>query len=229
MQACAQYLVKEKFTSREKLAIEGGSNGGLLVGACVNQRCGRGGRAQPHSSRGPPPPRFWFFCLSPFSFLHLLLLHHRRDRPDLFAVGIAHVGVHDMLRFHKCAPRSPFLTPVFPADASPSFSLTHRPHYPAPASASPLKRKVGLIQVDSLSSSCRFTVGHAWVTDYGCSEESKEQFDTLYAYRCVSPERCTHSALLIPILLLQHVAKKACAGHAAGRGSESARVGSQRS
>ncbi|MGH9795116.1 MAG: S9 family peptidase [Candidatus Acidiferrales bacterium] len=36
--ACAEHLAREKYTSHERLAITGGSAGGLLMGAVVNQR-----------------------------------------------------------------------------------------------------------------------------------------------------------------------------------------------
>ncbi|HYU54316.1 MAG TPA: prolyl oligopeptidase family serine peptidase, partial [Gemmatimonadaceae bacterium] len=45
--AAAEYLVKEKYTSTPKLAIRGGSNGGLLIGAVMNQRPDLFGAALP--------------------------------------------------------------------------------------------------------------------------------------------------------------------------------------
>src|SRR6185295_7754011 len=46
--AAAEYLIKEKYTSTPYLAIRGGSNGGLLVGAAMTQRPDLFGAALPH-------------------------------------------------------------------------------------------------------------------------------------------------------------------------------------
>ena len=57
--ACARWLASSGWSSRDRIAITGGSNGGLLVGACLTQH------------------------------------------PELFGAVVGHVGVYDMLRFHK--------------------------------------------------------------------------------------------------------------------------------
>lgn len=100
--AAGEWLVKNKVASPATLAINGGSNGGLLVGAVTNQR------------------------------------------PDLFAAAVPQVGVMDMLRYQK------------------------------------------------------FTIGWAWATDYGTSDDAA-MFKALYAY---SPLHNIKSGVNYPAVLI---------------------------
>ena len=97
--AAAEYLIRERYTSPRRLAIYGGSNGGLLVGAAMTQR------------------------------------------PELFGAALPAVAVMDMLRFHKFtigwawvsdygSADDPKLFPVL-RKYSPLHNLTPGTRYPA--------------------------------------------------------------------------------------------------
>lgn len=124
-QACAEYLHREQYCSPATLCIQGGSNGGLLVAACVNQR------------------------------------------PDLFAVALAQVGVVDFKgavnAANGCLQRHIFAL----------FWQYHMwPEY--------LRCYLQVGVMDSLRFK-HFTIGHAWVTDYGDVDE-EEHFNYIIPY-----------------------------------------------
>jgi prolyl oligopeptidase len=82
--AAAEYLIREGYTSTPRLAIGGGSNGGLLVGAAMTQR------------------------------------------PELFGAAVPAVGVMDMLRFHKFTIGWAWVTEYGSADSAAQFPVLHR-------------------------------------------------------------------------------------------------------
>ena len=82
--AAAEYLIAQRYTSPAKLAIAGGSNGGLLVGAAMTQR------------------------------------------PELFGAALPAVGVMDMLRFHKFTIGWAWVTDYGSADSAAQFPYLHK-------------------------------------------------------------------------------------------------------
>ena len=89
--ACAEYLISENVTSPEKLAIQGGSNGGLLVGAAMTQR-----------------PELFAAALPAVGVLDMLRFHHftigwawasdygSADQPEQFETLLAYSPLHNL-------------------------------------------------------------------------------------------------------------------------------------
>jgi prolyl oligopeptidase len=106
--ACAEYLVERKFTRREKLAIEGGSAGGITVGRALTERPDLFAAVVPHvglldalraefTPNGPPNIPEFGSVKTADGFRGLLMMsayHHVKDGTRYPAVMLMH-GVND--------------------------------------------------------------------------------------------------------------------------------------
>ena len=89
--AAAEWLIDNKYTSSKKLAIQGGSNGGLLVGACMTQR-----------------PELYAACLPAVGVMDMLRFHQftagrfwvddygSADNPEEFKALLAYSPYHNL-------------------------------------------------------------------------------------------------------------------------------------
>jgi prolyl oligopeptidase len=94
--AAAEYLISEKYTQPAKLAIQGGSNGGLLVGACMTQR-----------------PELFAACLPAVGVMDMLRYHRftagrfwvddygSADNPEEFKALLAYSPYHNLKKGTK--------------------------------------------------------------------------------------------------------------------------------